>query len=90
VYDKNFSYGDGAQACVSRAHCAAETSFLSHAAVELSRVLIRYSAAFDSVKSRVLKDLPLAVADIRDDLRHAHWCAEDAFIDIRQRDLRHV
>ena len=76
--------------CVSLAHCAAERSFLLHNTVELSRVLMRYSAAFDSVKSRVLRDVPLAVADIRDDLKHALWCAKNAFIDIRQRDLRHA
>jgi len=65
-------------------------TFLLHAAVELSRVLMRYSAAFDSVKSRVLRDIPLAVADIRNALRHTLWCAEDASIDIQQRDLRHA
>lgn len=65
-------------------------SVLSDAAVELGRVLMRYSAAFDSVKSRVTRDLLLAVADIRDDLRHALWWAEDALFDIQQRDLRHA
>ncbi|WP_431635343.1 hypothetical protein ACQVBX_16095 [Dyella sp. KULCS107] len=65
-------------------------TFLLHAAVELSRVLMRYSAAFDSVRLRVPRDLPFAVADIRNALGHTLWCAEDAFIDIQQRDIRHA
>ena len=75
---------------VSLAHCSAERSFLLHDTVELNRVLMRYSAAFDGVKSRVLRDIPFAVADIRNALRHTLWCAEDAFIDIQERDLRHA
>jgi hypothetical protein len=87
---RNFPRGDDVRHCVYLAHCAAERPFLLLDTVELSRVLMRYSAAFDSAKSRVPRDVSLSIADIRDDLKHAHSCAKDAFIEIRQRDLRHA
>lgn len=65
-------------------------SFVLHDAVELSPVLMRNYGALGSVKSRVPRGVPLAVADSRDDLEHALWCAKSAFIDIQQRDLRHA
>ena len=76
--------------CVALAHCTAEMSFVLHDAVELSPVLMRNYEAIDSVKSRVPRGVPLAVADSPDDLEHALRSAKSAFIDIRQRDLRHA